>query len=62
MIYYVTVFSHYGGERHYETHRDINQVIAEHEDMWDYLVVEDAKGRELYRSYGLDEFLKKHRI
>ncbi len=60
MVYYVTVFPHYGGERHYETSREINQVIAEHEDMWDYLVVEDVKGRELYRSYGLDEFLRKN--
>lgn len=59
--YYVTLFPHYGGQRYYETDRDINLVIQEHEAMWDYLIVEDQDGNEIYRTYGLENFLKTHR-
>ena len=57
--YYVMVFPHFGGERHYETERDINLVIQEHEVMGDYLLIEDERGVEIYRTWGLDSFLGK---
>lgn len=60
--YYVTIYPHYGGRRCYKTEEsdDINQIILTHEDMWDYVIVEDLEHKEIYKTYGTDNFLRTH--
>ena len=58
--YYVTVYTHYGRKNQFSTTRDINRVIKAYEDMWDYVVVKDEDGTEIYRTAGMEDFLKRH--
>ena len=59
-IYYITVYPHYGGRKCFETDRDINEVIDFYENMWDYVIVRDTSQKEIYRTYGIENFLKAH--
>lgn len=58
--YYVTVYTHYGRKNQFSTTRDINRVIKAYEDMWDYVIVEDDNHKEIYRTVGMEDFLKRH--
>ena len=58
--HYVTHWTHYGVKNKFATTKDINELIRVYEDMWDYVLVEDEDHNVVYKSYGLDEFLKKH--
>ena len=58
--YYITVYTHYGRKNQFSTTRDINRVIAVYEDTWNYVVVEDEDHNEIYRTKGIEEFLKRN--
>lgn len=58
--YYITHWTHYGGKYNFTTTEDINSVISLYEDTWGYVIVEDENRNEIYRSEGLNDFLKRH--
>ncbi len=59
--YYITVYTHYGRKNQFQTVRNINDVIRVYEDMWNYVVVEDEDHKEIYRTSGLEDFIKRHK-
>lgn len=58
--YYITHWTHYGSKYQFSTTEDINRIIKLYEDMWGYVIVEDENHNEIYRSEGLNDFLKRH--
>lgn len=58
--YYITHWTVGGIKYNYATTKDINPIIKVYEDMWGYVMVEDEDHNVIYKTFGLDEFLKKH--